>query len=330
MERHDWSAEIIVRLPYEVNEQNLDLTGQSGYGESTPGGVRSGNEIRWTFTDLEPTYSDNIQVAVLDPALWQKVLKEKENVARDPSDGEAWGRLAKAYKEAAKLPKGFLRDDPGGRELFALSREAYEKCLALLPDDSLWHTGYADLLWAKYAYQIYWGGGADTENLLPTLLSELQTALELDPDNERAKELLEEISRAIPEAVAANDDGSFTLLGLTATPVPPTPYPAQPTLTFIPTVTSTPSTPHPTEAPKETPRRKPPTLMRKRLPPARLFRNRLGCKAKKIKRKSRQAGTSKIPTCRPATRTTHAGLVQRRSNGLMVGAQGLEPRTSCV
>lgn len=247
------SAEIIVRLPYEVNEQNLDLTGQSGYGESTPGGVRSGNEIRWTFTDLEPTYSDNIQVAVLDPALWQKVLKEKENVARDPSDGEAWGRLAKAYKEAAKLPKGFLRDDPGGRELFALSREAYEKCLALLPDDSLWHTGYADLLWAKYAYQIYWGGGADTENLLPTLLSELQTALELDPDNERAKELLEEISRAIPEAVAANDDGSFTLLGLTATPVPPTPYPAQPTLTFIPTVTSTPSTPHPTEAPKETP-----------------------------------------------------------------------------
>ncbi|MCB0120495.1 MAG: hypothetical protein KDD72_15780, partial [Anaerolineales bacterium] len=38
-------ADVIVRMPYEISEQNLDLTGQAGHGESTPGGVRSGNEI---------------------------------------------------------------------------------------------------------------------------------------------------------------------------------------------------------------------------------------------------------------------------------------------
>ena len=237
------SAEIIVRLPYEISEQNLDLTGQSGYGESTSGGVRSGNEIRWTFTDLEPTYLDNIQVAVIAPSLWQTVLQEKENVEKNPNDGEAWGRLAKAYKESARMSKGYLRGDPGGQELYALSKEAYEKCLALLPDDSLWHTGYADLLWAKYAYEVYWSGAEDSANLLPTLLTELQTALELDPNNERAKDLLEEISWTVPDVVLVNEDGTFTLLGLTATPVPPTPWGGYATETMLP------STPEPAATP---------------------------------------------------------------------------------
>ncbi|MBK6647627.1 MAG: hypothetical protein IPG44_18115 [Anaerolineales bacterium] len=238
------SAEIIVRLPYEVSEQNLDLTGQSGYGESTSGGVRSGNEIRWTFTDLEPTYQDNIQIAVVVPSLWQAVLQEKENVEKNPNDGEAWGRLAKAYKEAAMMPKGYLRGDPGGQELNALSRDAYERCLALLPDDPLWHYGYADLLWAQYQYEIYFAGRQDTEGILTTLLSELQTTLALDPNNQLAKDLLLEIHYQIPQAVQQNDDGSFTLLGLTATPVPPTPWGG------FATETALPSTPEPAAPPK--------------------------------------------------------------------------------
>ena len=218
------SAEIIVRLPYEVNEQNLDLNGEAGHGVSTPGGVRSGNEIRWSFTDLEPTYLDNIQIVVVAPALWEKVLSEKNNVEKSPNDGEAWGRLAKAYKDVIMMPKGYLRADRGGLELYALSKDAYERCLALLPDDPLWHYGYADLLWAHYQYGIYFAGEQDTEGILTVLLTELQTTLELDPDNQLAKDLLLEISYQIPQAAQQNEDGSFTLLGLTATPIPPTPW----------------------------------------------------------------------------------------------------------
>ncbi|MCB0119726.1 MAG: hypothetical protein KDD72_11905, partial [Anaerolineales bacterium] len=47
---------------------------------------------------------------------------------------------------------------------------------------------------------------------------------ELDPNLQEAKDLLNRISYSIPEAVGRNDDGSFTLLGLTATPIPPTPW----------------------------------------------------------------------------------------------------------
>jgi tetratricopeptide (TPR) repeat protein len=73
---------------------------------------------------------------------------------KNPNDGEAWGRLAKAYKEVVKMPKGYLREDPAGIELYALSKDAYEKCLALLPNDPLWHYGYADLLWAHYYFGV--------------------------------------------------------------------------------------------------------------------------------------------------------------------------------
>ena len=250
-------ADVIVRMPYEISEQNLDLTGQAGHGESTPGGVRSGNEIHWTFEDFEPTTSDNIEIVIVTPSLWKKVLQEKDNVAKNPNDGEAWGRLAKAYKDVARMPKGWLREDAAGLELYALSKDAYERCLALLPNDPLWHYGYADLLWSHFEYGVYWSGREDTEGLLPTILSELQTSLELDPNLQEAKDLLNRISYSIPEAVGRNDDGSFTLLGLTATPIPPTPW-GEPATEAAPpstpqTVAATQTLSSPTSLPVETP-----------------------------------------------------------------------------
>lgn len=225
------SAEIIVRLPYEVSEQNLDLTGQAGYGETSSNGALSGNEIRWSFKDFEPTYQDNVQIVAVTPSLWKKILSEKSNVEKNPKDGEAWGRLAKAYKEVALMPKGWLRDDDAGVELYRLSKEAYERCLALLPDDPLWHYGYAELLWARYYFDVYSSGQVDTEGVLPAALNSLQTALALDPNLQEAKDLLNFISSQAPGAVQKNDDGSFTMLGLTATSMPPTPWPT-PTSVF--------------------------------------------------------------------------------------------------
>jgi len=69
---------------------------------------------------------------------------------------------------------------------------------------------------------------------LSKTLTALQTALELDPNLQQAKDLLLEISYSIPDAVQQNEDESFTLLGLTATPVPPTPWGGDATPTVIP------------------------------------------------------------------------------------------------
>ncbi len=229
------SADIIVHLPYEANKKNVLLTVSVGFGESTPGGVISGNEIRWHFEDLEPAREDDIQILLVTPSLWESILYETQNVENNPRDGEAWGRLARAYKEIARGSKGWLREDPDGLELFAASRDAYEKCLALLPNDSLWQYGYADLLWSHYYFDIYFSGKADSEGTLTTILEKLQIALELDPNNQQAKDLLTEISYAIPDAVSLDGD-NFVLLGLTATPLPPTPWAVVETPTFEPTV----------------------------------------------------------------------------------------------
>lgn len=231
------SAEIIVRLPYEASEQNVWISGESGYGTTTAGGVLNGNEIRWRFEDLEPAAENNIQAMVVTPSLWESVLKETDAVTTNPEDGEAWGRLAKAYKEIARMSKGYLRDDPAGRELFELSRSAYERCLALLPKDSLWQYGYADLLWSHYYFDIYMSGKGDSQGILPVILMKLQTALVLDPNNQQAKDLLTEISYSVPETVLLDGD-NFVLLGLTATPLPPTPWVEEATPTFVPTLTS--------------------------------------------------------------------------------------------
>jgi hypothetical protein len=221
-------ADIVVQLPYEAGERNVFIQESNGSSASTPGATISGNQIRWHYEDLEPTWENNFQIILIAPALWESVIRATDTVAGNPGDGEAWGRLAKAYKEASRLPKGWLRDDPAGTELVRLSEAAYQKCLALLPQDALWHYGYADLLWAEY----YWGArispSGDAQGLLPRALAELQTTLELDPGNQLAQDLLLEIGLAVDGAFEMRGD-EYVFLALTATPPPPTPFLSPPT-----------------------------------------------------------------------------------------------------
>jgi hypothetical protein len=231
------SADIIVRFPYEVNQKNVWMQEVFGYTTPTQGGVMSGNEVRWHFDDLEPTSENNIEIIAVTPTLWESVLNETNVVTKNPNDGEAWGRLGMYYKQILTQSHGELRGDPAGDEMFELSKDAYEKCLALLPNDSLWHYGYAELLWSYYySYDLYFAGNPDTEGILPRILSELETALKIDPNNQQAQDLLKWISDSVPGAVQV-DGGNFILLGLTATPVPPTPWAEIETPTLAATVT---------------------------------------------------------------------------------------------
>lgn len=250
------SAEIILHLPYEANTYNVWTEGVQGYGDATPGGVFSGNEVRWKYNELEPTFENNLQFVIVTPSAWNKVLTEDANITKNRDDGEAWGRLGKAYKDLILMRHGDIRTDPAGQGMFELSRSAYETCLGILPQDPLWLYGSAELLWSQYYFNHYLIGQPDTQNLLSTTLARLQTALKLDPNLQLAKDLLLQINYSLPDAVQQNDDGSFTLLGLTATPVPPTPWVATATPTLVPaaatptaTFTMGVNTPKPVSAP---------------------------------------------------------------------------------
>jgi hypothetical protein len=169
-------ADIVARLPYDVDPLN--------FAECSPDDCsNSGREISWHFEDFEP--DEDIDIRIMRPEIWQRVLKERQNIENNPQDGEAWGRLARAYKEsilANHLRISIYEDRE--LELFSLSQAAYQKAISLLPDDADWRFGFADLL----CNRAFWTEGTDNDWIACVEL--LKQTLEIDPEHERANSLL--------------------------------------------------------------------------------------------------------------------------------------------
>jgi hypothetical protein len=231
------TAEIVVKLPYPANSQNVLFNETTGFSETSPGAQVSGNQVAWRFENLEPTAGNNITISLIAPSFWKRVLDERATTMKSPHDGEAWGRLGKACKEAIRYNKGYLRSDPGGVELYQEAVAAYEKSVELLPQDALWHYGFADLLWSHYLYNVYYTGGRDYAEL-SRAARELKISLEIDPKNEKALELAKWISGQLPWALSETDKG-FDYLILTATPTFAPPTVALPTVSATPVQEST-------------------------------------------------------------------------------------------
>ena len=231
------SADLIVRLPYEINRMNVIFDTEMGWSTTTAGGIVEGKDIRWHFDDFEPEASNNFSISLVMPSVWRALLREQDNLAQNPQDGEAWGRLGKLYKECFFLRRGF-RGDGGGHELYQVSQEAYQKAVTLLPNDALWQAGFADLFWIHWYYSESFSDRPDYTEMIRALQL-LQRSLEIDPANEKAITLLDDIRYSVPEAVK-EENGQYILLLLTATP------------TAAPTLTNTPLPPTDTLAPTNT------------------------------------------------------------------------------
>jgi tetratricopeptide (TPR) repeat protein len=215
-------AEIVLRLPYEANSQNVVQDYQIGWAETNQGAIFEGKEVHWFYEDFEPgPYSvvQNMEFALVAPGAWKKVLQAQNDVKVNPNDGEAWGRLARVYKDLFFQGKGY-REDPGGSELLRQSVEAYEKCLQLKPTDAQWHAGFAELL-ANKAYWDGWSSGPTQDAF--RALNEIQAALQLAPNDTKVKEIAENIYYMFSEGMIQTDTGyDFPWLTQTPTPHPPT------------------------------------------------------------------------------------------------------------
>lgn len=232
-------ADLIVRLPYDVNAMNTSTF--TGFSQTSPGATISGRELRWHYENLEPTRDNNLEVSLVWPNIWQQILAMQQDVQDHPNDGEAWGRLGKAYKEILYSHHA-MREDAGGQELYQLSAAAYDKAVTLLPRDALWHAGFAELL-LNYYYYTY-PDRSDAEAIRG--LDELNKSLALDPNTQKAQEVIEFIAWSqeldlFPGEIESGPRG-YVFLTPTATAVPPTATPAttpEPTSTSIPLPTAT-------------------------------------------------------------------------------------------
>jgi hypothetical protein len=220
------------------------------------------NQLTWVYSDFEPQIDDNFVITLVAPSVWNDVLHEKSIIATNPNDGEAWGRLGMLYKRIAFSPrgKGFrtwrLSEDQGAQDLIKLSTEAYQKAVSLKPKDPLWHAGFADLL----GYYVNWAGdfeGVDTRSEAYDSLIQIQSALELAPEDPKVQEIAESLVYELNGGLIKNGE-TYQFSWLTATPglstqevfyFTETPVPTKQPTIEISIVTSIPKVKNPTSMP---------------------------------------------------------------------------------
>jgi hypothetical protein len=201
------SADLSLVLPYPAGPENV-LVDSTNFK-----GAFSGNKVTWHYDNLEPTSDDNLEISMLQPGVWNESVAAQAAVASQPNSSEAWGSLARAYKHAVIGYKGYLREDDGGKKLFDLAVEAYQKAITISPNVAKWHAGYAELLWPA-AYTAY----PLDNNYLTQALQEIQRTLQLDPANQQARTLADEIGN-MPGVISTQGTG-YDFLDLTATLTP--------------------------------------------------------------------------------------------------------------
>jgi hypothetical protein len=181
------SAEIEVHLPIPVSEMTVfEMPDESEQVDA--------QTLRWRYTDFEPAQYDNkkisvFRITILNPKYYVQLMEREQAVAADPEDGDAWGFLAKSYKQLVMRERG-MDDRPIGAEYFQKSAQAYQQALALKPEDVDWHYGYADLLCQKAFWHFDFADLSEEAVFGRACADELNRTLDIDPDNTRAQELL--------------------------------------------------------------------------------------------------------------------------------------------
>jgi len=234
-------ADIIFRFPYILNDINVFDYNELAGGVLTYWGQTMTvveNEIRLHWDELEPTSADNVRFDILQPRIWQEILRRRIQVIGSPQDAGAWEALASAYASAGEGKHSMF----GNPKLATLYIAACEQALTLDPNNIDFHFEFAqNMLWA----------GMFTENHYYQAIAEneLATVLQLDPTNAKALNFFNEnkdyfsLSLFTPGPFPTPNIPTFTPYSFTEPTPTPTLVPTNTitlTCTPLPTLTSTP------------------------------------------------------------------------------------------
>jgi hypothetical protein len=175
---------VIVKFPYTASVENV-------LPESTPGYQFLYNEVFWSFENLEPTSDNNIQVSIVSPDAWQKIISLRRDLKENPRQPEKWIDLAYTYFNIATWHWGNVRSE----QYFQRIDSVYETGIANNPDNPELPAKYAEFKmyqWSPYAI------GQIPEEQASPILALLNRALALDPENATAKTNLSMLLGAAP------------------------------------------------------------------------------------------------------------------------------------
>jgi hypothetical protein len=122
-------AELVVNLPYLASAETI--------GAMPEGGQAEGQQVRWTWVNLEPGPQDDFSIWLLLPERWDELQAARLAVKTNSEDGEAWLNLASTYQ---RLIFGKYQVLPGFGETYQpLGVQAAQEALRLLPGDGRPH-----------------------------------------------------------------------------------------------------------------------------------------------------------------------------------------------
>ncbi|HKJ39344.1 MAG TPA: hypothetical protein VJ972_11250 [Anaerolineales bacterium] len=210
---------VIVKFPYTATTENV-------LSASTPGYQFLYNEVFWSFENLEPTNEDNIQLSIVSPDAWQKILSLRQDLKDNPASPEKWLKLAQTYENISTWHGTNLRSEYYHQKVSV----AYEQGIAANPNTAFLYSNYAQFVHSDCCF--FFSDEITTTNQA-RLLNLANKALSLDPTDPIALQVISFVQ-------IQNPNLTFTpppTISPTATSL----YTATPSVTPSATITSIPT-----------------------------------------------------------------------------------------
>ncbi|MCE1255014.1 MAG: hypothetical protein LWX83_15890 [Anaerolineae bacterium] len=175
------SATLTVRLPYAAGPANTGW-----YQPADP--ILIGKEVRWHWYDYEPNQNEVVELSLVNPIFWNRILELEAQTGNEPDNINAAVKLSQLYINAASEKHGCMDNNAAG----SLAEIAIQQALALHPSDVNLHLQLAEV----YQWQLDCQDATSLSNRdrLEALKAEIQTVLQLAPNNQRAIEINGELN----------------------------------------------------------------------------------------------------------------------------------------
>jgi len=176
-----------VRLPYDVTGENSVLHEEvwDALRASPRRFAVEGTDVVWRFSSLEPSSDDNVQLAVLAPHVWRRIVRARDGAVLDPDSPAAHWDLARALEDGVVYGGDMGLESGLGNSgaLASLAEESYKTAVSLMPDDVELLGDYASFLF------LVCGAMCSTEHLGPEVSWAMEHGLSLEPGDERLLKL---------------------------------------------------------------------------------------------------------------------------------------------
>jgi hypothetical protein len=230
------SADIILRLPYEVTEENILVDDDSEYYTSF-GLELDGNEAVWHFDDLEPQQGQNWQATIFSPEFWEELTEQRLLVEEDPEDVSGLQRLGEMYLTASEA-KSYWMLRPGSQHFVLEAQAVLYAALLQEPENLEVNELYLEALTAHRV------NAEDIEGKEPPsmdeVINQINVVLALDPQNQAAMNMYSDFEWLLEGETVPTPGAEPTFV--TAQQIEPTetltPTEVEPTPSAAPTYTS--------------------------------------------------------------------------------------------